>query len=115
MENNCKVNYPYEAGILITNRCNSRCAACNIWKLEGNEDLAEDAYMSLPRSLRKITLSGGEPFLAGNLTKIIESLNKKCNNPRWVISTNGLMPNLAEKKLKEIIKISSKVGVRVSI
>ena len=104
---------PRELILLVTNQCNSRCTICNIWREKPAKDLESRFYQNLPSSLRKISISGGEPFLREDLVDIIRILNK--NNPRFVISTNGLAPELIKKRLKEILKITKKVGIRVSV
>ena len=59
---------------------------------------------SATSSLKKISLSGGEPSLRRDLADIVKVLNKKCNRPRFIISTNGLSPNLIEKRLEFLTK-----------
>ena len=62
----------------ITNRCNSRCKICNIWK---TTDFSDELSLSQIKELFSkpyfqdldtISITGGEPFLRKDLTEIIK-------------------------------------------
>ena len=63
----------------ITNKCNSRCTTCNIWKIREKEDLnsddlrkvLEDPYFN---KVESIGINGGEPSLNKDFVKIFESV-----------------------------------------
>ena len=80
---------PVDAVVAVTYRCDSRCNMCNIWQLPPGEELAPEQFRKLPRTLRDINITGGEPFLRDDLVEIARILDEHCNHPRMVISTNG--------------------------
>ena len=106
---------PRNAIVAVTYRCNCRCMMCNIWKRESEQELNPEVFDRLPPSLSSINITGGEPFLRKDLSEIISVIKKRCRNPRIVISTNGLNPVLIEQRLKEIMRIEPRVGVRISV
>jgi radical SAM protein with 4Fe4S-binding SPASM domain len=106
---------PKEAVIAITHNCNAKCIMCNIWKQKPGEEVLPSIYEKLPNSLRTINISGGEPFLRKDLPEIINIIQSRCKRPRMVISTNGLLPGVIEKQIKQIVESKNAIGVRVSI
>jgi len=97
----------------VTYRCNARCTVCDIWKSESrvSEELVPSDYAWLPRSLRSVNVSGGEPFLRDDLVEIVSVIERACPKARVVISTNGLTPERTERMMSEM----KNVAVRVSI
>ncbi|MBQ8482051.1 MAG: radical SAM protein [Alphaproteobacteria bacterium] len=88
----------------ITNRCNSRCRICNIWKISDFSDELSVSEIgdlfSKPffESLDTISITGGEPFLRDDLKDIICLINKKCPNVRRIfLNTNASFPAKALK------------------
>ena len=71
-----KVKLPIDAVIAPTYKCNSRCAMCNIWQIQEPDELGLEYFKRLPKSLRYINISGGEPFLYRDLVELVKiSLN----------------------------------------
>jgi MoaA/NifB/PqqE/SkfB family radical SAM enzyme len=97
----------------VTYRCNARCAMCDIWRREPDRarELVPADYRWLPRSLRSVNLSGGEPFLRDDLAEIAAIVRASCPRARIVISTNGLSPERIEKMVSEM----GDVAIRISI
>ena len=94
--------YPLGLTIYLTNRCNLKCAFCEIGldNLSGSRtrtlrELSReeiDACMDLcgKTGIRRIYITGGEPFLAKNLWYLLES----CRERRLIvddITTNGTL------------------------
>lgn len=104
---------PVGCVVAVTYRCNARCTVCDIWKMESRtaEELAPSDYAWLPRSLRSVNISGGEPFLRNDLAEIVSVVEKACPKARVVISTNGLDPDRIAKMMSDM----RNVAVRVSI
>jgi MoaA/NifB/PqqE/SkfB family radical SAM enzyme len=88
---------------------------CNIWKLKDNTDLEIDYYKKLPKTLRDINVSGGEPFLRQDLVDLVKILRGTCPKARIVISTNGFLTELIKEKMRLILKIAPEIGVGISI
>ncbi len=106
---------PIDATIAITHKCNSRCQMCNIWQEKNPIDLSLGAFDNLPKSLRYMNISGGEPFLRQNLPEIIKKIKEKNNKVQIIISSNGLATNMIINSMKVILKIDPSVGIRISI
>jgi MoaA/NifB/PqqE/SkfB family radical SAM enzyme len=109
------VSLPIDAVIAITYRCDSRCNMCNIWQLPPGEELAPEEFRRLPRTLRDINITGGEPFLRDDLVEIVRILDEHCNHPRIVISTNGFERRRIMHAAGSLQKIGGKIGLAVSL
>ena len=67
----------------VTNRCQSRCKTCGIWKIYPNKwqdpsnelklDEIEKIFKSIGSKIYFFNLSGGEPFLRDDLPEIVEA------------------------------------------
>jgi MoaA/NifB/PqqE/SkfB family radical SAM enzyme len=87
---------------------------CDSWKREPGEELKPDEYSRLPKSLKFINISGGEPFLRDDLPQIIKVINENIGS-EICISSNGLATDRIERLMKEILKLKAKVRVMISI
>jgi MoaA/NifB/PqqE/SkfB family radical SAM enzyme len=110
-----KINLPIDCVLAVTYRCNSRCVMCDIWKLKETRELELEYYKKLPKTLRDINISGGEPFLRQDLVDLVKILHETCPKVRIVISTNGFLSDLIKEKMREILKVVPNIGVGVSI
>ena len=106
---------PRDATMAVTYRCNARCKMCNIWQEKNPRTLDIEAILNLSSSLKYLNISGGEPFLREDLVEIIRVIKESNSKLQIIISSNGLATDLIIKKMKEIIKIDPKIGVRISI
>jgi len=102
---------PTSAVLAVTYRCNSRCRTCDIWKREPGPELRPEDFRRLPRGLRNVNISGGEPFLRDDLVEIVQVLREEYPKADIVISTNGLVP----ERIERLVKQMGQIGVRVSI
>ena len=80
----------------ITNRCNSRCKICNIWKTSDFSDELSVAeigkLLTMPffKNLDTVSITGGEPFLRADLKEIISLISKKLPNVKRIfLNTNA--------------------------
>jgi Fe-coproporphyrin III synthase len=98
------------SSLILTNRCNSHCKMCDIWKNSTsiNEEVTPGDLDKLP-NMFFVNLAGGEAFLRDDLDDVIGVLSKKTN--RIVISTNGY---LTERILAFSLK-HPKIGIRISL
>lgn len=109
------ITLPIDAVLAITYKCNSRCVMCDIWKIREHNDVKPEVYAKLPRTLRTINISGGEPFLNPDIVEIIKNVKKTCTYSKLIISSNGFLPVFIANKMREILKIDPKIGVAISI
>lgn len=111
-----RINNPIDIVIAITYQCNARCKMCNIWQLpQQNNDLTLEVFKKLPRDLKYINLSGGEPFLRADIAEIIKVLKSQIPKAKIIISSNGFATDLILKRMSEIIKIDPQIGVAISL
>ena len=101
--------------LAVTYQCNSRCQFCNIWKNKKTFSCQPIDYENLPRNIKNVNISGGEPFLRNDLPEIIRIINRQCPQAKIIISTNGFLPSLIKKQMQEIIRFKKDVGVAVSL
>ena len=70
-------NRPYHVQWMVTRRCNYRCAGCNVWREQDNEELSTEEIKRGLDVLRKlgvveVLISGGNPLLRADIDEIIE-------------------------------------------
>lgn len=104
-----------DAVLMVTSRCNSKCAMCEAWKDKSGVDLPFESYKRLPATLKSINISGGEPFLREDLPEVVRSISDKCRKARLVISTNGIEVERIKKQLPLMMNTVSRLGIRVSV
>lgn len=109
--------YPINFTISVTNKCNSRCKTCNIWRIYEEKpeirvnELSLDEYERIFESIGGgnmywVTLSGGEPFLRRDLVDIFAALLERCS-PRIVnIPTNATLPSVVERRVREMLELT---------
>jgi len=109
--------YPINFTISVTNKCNSRCKTCNIWRIYEKKpeirvnELSLDEYERIFESIGSgnmywVTLSGGEPFLRRDLVDIFAALLERCF-PRIVnIPTNATLPSVVERRVREMLELT---------
>lgn len=110
-----KINLPIDCVLAVTYRCNSRCTMCDIWKMKETRELELEYYKRLPKTLRDINVSGGEPFLRQDLVELVKIFHETCPKARIIVSTNGYLSDLIKEKMREILKVAPGAGVGVSI
>lgn len=106
---------PTDCVIAVTYLCNSRCVMCDFWKETRQPTVALDDYRRLPRTLRNINVSGGEPFLHPRIVDIIRVLHETCPKARITISTNGFLTDIVMARVREILRFLPRIGVRISL
>lgn len=110
------------ATVLVTNKCNSRCIMCNIWKTKTSErEMSVADYEKLFsrkefRQIEDLNISGGEPTLREDVYEIIDVMLK--NMPKvhmFFLSTNGTNPEKIRDLFLRYSKIIKDTYVCVSI
>jgi MoaA/NifB/PqqE/SkfB family radical SAM enzyme len=99
---------PLNVTVSVTDRCNSRCRTCNIWRKEVGQELTADeldrVFRSLGRAPYWITFSGGEPFLRRDLADLCQSAYEHCRPAILNIPTNGLLHRQIPTRVAEIAR-----------
>jgi MoaA/NifB/PqqE/SkfB family radical SAM enzyme len=97
---------PLNVTVSVTDRCNSRCRTCNIWRKEAGQELTTEefdrVFASLGRAPYWITFSGGEPFLRRDLEDLCQSAYTHCRPAILNIPTNGLLYRQIPERVAEI-------------
>jgi MoaA/NifB/PqqE/SkfB family radical SAM enzyme len=106
---------PVDAVVAVTYRCDSRCNMCNIWQLPPGDELEPEQFRKLPRTLRDINITGGEPFLRDDLVEIVRIVDERCGHPRIVISTNGFERRRIAHAAPGLLSIGRNVGLAISL
>ena len=106
----------------VTDRCNSRCAHCSIWKQEdtGEKPLSfGEIYTMLCSSvfdeIQTIVNTGGECSLRDDLYDIVLAEHKARPMAKIVLSTNGLLPERIINVVKRLKAVQVHVSVGISI
>ncbi|MFH0779953.1 MAG: radical SAM protein [Parcubacteria group bacterium] len=110
-----KIKMPKDAVVAVTYRCNSRCIMCNIWQIKDFPEMPAEAYRKLPKSLKYINISGGEPFLRNDLVEIVKVIKETCPKANINISTNGFLVDTIKRVLPEIKKVYPKIEISISV
>lgn len=88
---------------------------CDIWKNKIPNELPATYYKKLPSSLTDINITGGEPFLRQDIVDIVRNMKAAAPKARFVLNTNGFMPQMVKKHLPAILNIDPDFAFRVSI
>lgn len=112
---NNKFNEIQDIVLAVTYQCNSRCRMCSIWKKNEEPGLALSDIDNLPKTLKNLNISGGEPFLRSDLFDLIKRVKKIIPDTKIIISTNGFATDLILNQMSRIVSIDSGIGVAVSI
>lgn len=86
--------------VSVTNRCNFRCKYC--MPEEGIEDIGHDNILTVEEivrlvqvaarvGIRKVRLTGGEPLVRKNITKLVAEIAKIPKISDIAITTNGML------------------------
>jgi len=76
----------------ITNNCNLRCKMCDIWKSQKKSELPKEKIFEILNTISRldsISITGGEPFLNGDLNEIYDAIRACFPKIGVDISTNG--------------------------
>ena len=105
----------------VTDKCNSKCLHCSIWKQKPTEDplTPEEIYVMLLspvfNKLQTIVNTGGECTLRSDLVEIIIAEHTALPKAKLIISTNGLLPERVVSAVKRLKDVGIKVSVGVSL
>jgi MoaA/NifB/PqqE/SkfB family radical SAM enzyme len=88
---------------------------CNIWRVPPAPEIRPGAYRELPKTLRYVNITGGEPFMRHDLAEVVKQITESCPKADIVISTNGILTQRIREMMPEILKHAPKIGVGVSM
>ena len=106
---------PSDAVIAITSRCNARCNMCSVWQSKGTDRLRPDHIVKLPRSLRTVNITGGEPFLHPQLPDFVAAVRRHLPRAVTTISTNGLLTDHIAQMTPDLLARDRHLRIAVSI
>lgn len=106
---------PYKVLLSLTDRCNLRCAACNIWQLPAGREMDAgewERFFAANPGLTWISMTGGEIFLRRDLVQIVESLVRHCPGLYLLnFPTNGWFTEITRRSVEAFHRL----GVRKTI
>lgn len=96
---------PIDASIKVTERCNSKCITCDVWKKKPERELTKKEIENIFWLLREIGIkmvgfTGGECLLRDDLGELIRKA-KEITKAKVYINTNGF---LLEEKAETILE-----------
>lgn len=82
--------------LFVTDRCNMRCDHCMFWQRidDPGPELSLEHMHAIARTtqpLRTLAITGGEPFLRSDLSRIIEHFYRDNQTHHVQVNTNGLL------------------------
>lgn len=84
---------------LVSYRCNARCGMCDSWRLKPGPELTAGEVGTVFGKIGRldvVRLTGGEPFLRGDLGEIAETVMDRSRPSVLHITTNGSRPDAVE-------------------
>lgn len=110
---------PYKLTFAVTNRCNLRCAWCNIWQTEPVEELSHEEierFFTANQGLVWVDLTGGEILLRTDILDIIHAAARLPHLFQLHFPTNGTMPDRTEEAVRAAVGLRiPKVVVSISL
>lgn len=97
--------------VILTYRCNSKCAMCYVWQNPTlpAEEVDLKTLEKVPFKIDNLNITGGEPTLREDLAEIVDLLYPRAR--KLEINSNGLHP----ERLEEIIKKYPDIKIRFSL
>jgi MoaA/NifB/PqqE/SkfB family radical SAM enzyme len=97
--------------IYVTERCNSRCRTCGVWRKKDPQDMPMEVFRGVLDSVGgkvRFTITGGEPLLHPQIEDIFGELKR--NGCSYDLTTNGIL----SERLVELTKRYGIPDVQVS-
>ncbi|MFZ5801250.1 MAG: radical SAM/SPASM domain-containing protein [Candidatus Omnitrophota bacterium] len=105
----------------VTDRCNSHCQHCDIWRQTSNHPMLAPQEVSNFLSnrrfsgLRDCLITGGEPVLREDIKELILAINAARPKATITLSTNALLPERVLEVLRFCIEKNIVVNLGVSL
>ncbi len=106
---------------MITDRCNSRCSHCNIWRQKPvenpltPEEIEKIFSDKLFENVKYVLCTGGEPTVRDDLEEIYLRLHKALPKATLQLSTNAILPERTIQIVNTAMKNNIKFEVGVSL
>ena len=115
-----RLSFPYKLTFAITDRCNSRCLMCGIWKRKPENELTLEEierFFASSNRFSWIDLTGGEVFMREDFFEIVKAILFECKNLYLLhFPTNGLLTKKIVNNVRKIQKLTScKIIITVSM
>ena len=97
---------PVDVCLKVTEKCNSRCITCNVWREQSNkpeltiEELGTIFYQLKETGIKTIGFYGGEPLLRRDIGAVTRKAKSIMKESRILLITNGL---LLKNKAEEVL------------
>lgn len=98
---------PYKITFSITDKCNSKCKTCGIWKKKSSKELTIDEISKIFENIDPswVNVTGGEPFLRDDIYEIAKIIKKK-DVYLFNLTTNGILEEKIFNDVKKILKLN---------
>lgn len=128
--NNCTLVQPVFINYICTFRCSSRCTMCKIWSLyktpkgkeQRGQELSAGQLQSILRRdreflsrVRHVGITGGDPLMRSDIVDLVRVFRQELPGAATGIQTNGLVPRLLERRIREILKFYPEFSLAVSL
>ena len=115
-----RLDFPYKLTFPITDRCNSKCLMCGIWKRKPKNELTLEEirkFFANSNRFSWIDLTGGEVFMREDFFEIVETILRECRNLFLLhFPTNGLLTDRIVTNVHKIQKLKTcKIIITVSM
>ena len=111
---------PVHLAFFVTSRCQLACRHCFYWQSLGTDSQRELTVDEIARiapgigRLLWLALTGGEPFIRGDLVEIVRILDASCAPQVLTIVTNGWDTGSIARQLPEILRASGSSLVQLN-
>lgn len=111
---------PVDIIFFVTNKCNSKCRGCFYWR-ELNKRINELKLAEIRKisesigQISSVHLSGGEPFLRNDLSKILDVIID-VNKPHHInIPTNGILNRVIIRKTRGLLASNKNFNLSIGL
>ncbi|MFH1641550.1 MAG: radical SAM protein [Nanoarchaeota archaeon] len=114
-------NLPFKLNFSITDKCNSNCITCNIWKYKDYKNELKlweirNIFRKFSPALCWLTLTGGEPFLRNDFISIIDTACEELPNLRLIsIPSNGMDQKKIISDVKKVMDLKINIYITFSL
>ena len=85
---------PHAGHLIVTFKCNLKCAGCGSWQVREHNDLSSDEWLSVFRQLRSldvVKILGGEPFVRRDIVELLRGVRDIIDPYILQVTTNGML------------------------